>query len=150
MPLLEVNDNVRLHDGNSWSVKGKIIEVINPRSYIVLTHNGSKLRRNRVDILLSKRIIHDSYDSDDDSLLITISQDDIPNVIDLDIHQDPDNIPDDIDLMDEPITNNDIDAEVLQPDVTDNQEVPPVAHPITTRSGRNVIPPMRFTDYECS
>ena len=36
LPPLELNDKVRLHDGKSWSVKGKIVEVCKePRSYMV-------------------------------------------------------------------------------------------------------------------
>ena len=52
LSVLRLNDKVRLHDGKSWSIKGKIIDVSNkPRSYIVLTEDGSKLHRNKKHIL---------------------------------------------------------------------------------------------------
>ena len=45
LSVLRLNDKVRLHDGKSWSIKGKIIDFSNkPRSYIVLTEDGPKLR----------------------------------------------------------------------------------------------------------
>ena len=53
---LQVNDEVRLFDGKKWSIKGTVIENSNhPRSYVMHTQKGTKLRRNRKHILLTRR-----------------------------------------------------------------------------------------------
>ena len=53
---LEIDDSVRLHDGQNWSIKGTIVDVLDhPRSYIVSTSKGTKVRRNRKQILLTKK-----------------------------------------------------------------------------------------------
>ena len=55
LSVLRLNDKVRMHDGKSWSIKGKIIDVSNkPRPYIVLTEDGSKLRRNKKHYIIYK------------------------------------------------------------------------------------------------
>ena len=58
LSVLRLNDEVRLHDGKSWSIKGKIIDVSNtPCSYIVLTEDGSKLRRNRKHYIIQNLVV---------------------------------------------------------------------------------------------
>ena len=51
MPSLCIGDRVRIHEGKTWSCMGKIIELVEPRSAVVLTDKGTKIRRNRRDIL---------------------------------------------------------------------------------------------------
>ena len=57
LPPLKENDIVHLYDGTNWTIKGKIIEQLKdqPRSYLVKTQNGNIIKRNRKDILLSKK-----------------------------------------------------------------------------------------------
>ena len=46
--------NVKIHDGNSWSIQGQVIQKAEtPRSYIVQTESGRQLRRNRQDLLVT-------------------------------------------------------------------------------------------------
>ena len=55
LPDLSKGDNVRLQDTNrqKWSLPGTVVEKVAPRSYVVKTDSGSRLRRNRRDILFS-------------------------------------------------------------------------------------------------
>ena len=48
---------MRLYDGTNWTIKGKIIEQLKdqPCSYLVKTQNSNIIKRNRKDILLSKK-----------------------------------------------------------------------------------------------
>ena len=47
LPLI-IGDHVRLHDGKTWSRKGKVIKRCEqPRSYLILKENSRKPRRNR-------------------------------------------------------------------------------------------------------
>ena len=57
LPPLKENDIVRLYDGTNWTIKGKIIKQLKdqPRSYLVKTQNGKIIKRNRKDVLLSKK-----------------------------------------------------------------------------------------------
>ena len=57
LPPLKVDDDVRIyhHDKQNWSIKGKIIQLADTgRSYIIRTHNGSVLARNRKHIKIDK------------------------------------------------------------------------------------------------
>ena len=57
LPPLKINDSVRVRDGRTW-VPAKVIDKHTaPRSYIVLTENGMKLRRNRAHLLATKEDI---------------------------------------------------------------------------------------------
>lgn len=38
---------VRIHDGQSWSTKAKVLRAVGPRSYMLETEHGRRLRRNR-------------------------------------------------------------------------------------------------------
>ena len=57
LPPLKENDIVCLYNGTNWTIKGKIIKQFKdqPRSYLVKTQNGKIIKRNRKDILLSKK-----------------------------------------------------------------------------------------------
>jgi hypothetical protein len=57
LPPLKTDDNVRVyhHDKHDWSIKGKILRPADTnRSYIIQTHNGAVLARNRKHIKLDK------------------------------------------------------------------------------------------------
>ena len=76
-PQLKKNDEVRLHDGQTWKMKGEIVEHLNelPPSYLIRTENGNILRRNRKHILLRKGGNSDSYfknETDNDEYLFSI------------------------------------------------------------------------------
>ena len=63
LTVLNPGDNVRLHDGNTWSRKGIIVKkLLEPRSYLVKT-SGKLLRRNRKHILQTD----EKFESDDES-----------------------------------------------------------------------------------
>ena len=63
---LSLNDEVRIHNGKSWKIKGIVVGFSkNPRSYFVRTENGNTLRRNRRHLLLVKS--HSTYTSQEDS-----------------------------------------------------------------------------------
>ena len=48
----KIGDHVRLHDGKTWSRKGKVIKRCEQlRSYFILKENGCKPRRNRQHLL---------------------------------------------------------------------------------------------------
>ena len=55
--------NVRLHDRQTWKVKGEFVEYLNepPRSHLIRTENGNILRRNRKHILIIKGRNSNSY-----------------------------------------------------------------------------------------
>ncbi len=57
LPLLEPGNVVRVHRDNpsDWRIKGEVIEKVAPRSYLVKTDAGGLLRRNRRDLLLTKK-----------------------------------------------------------------------------------------------
>ena len=53
LPVLNIDDKVRLHDGKSWSIKGTVVRRLKyPRSYIIMTSKGTTLRRNRRDTFM--------------------------------------------------------------------------------------------------
>ena len=78
LPQLKKNDKVRLHDGQTWKIKGEeIVEHLNepPRSYLMRTENGDILRRNRKCIILRKGGNSDSCfknETDEDEYLFNI------------------------------------------------------------------------------
>ena len=77
LPALKVNDKVRIHDGESWSIKGKVSKISeHPRSYLIKTNKGTILRRNRRHILLDQTSDYDVDDNegDDDYSLIDLSE----------------------------------------------------------------------------
>jgi transposase InsO family protein len=47
LPVLNEGDNVRIHDGQTWSRRGTILtKAAEPRSYMLKTEDGKTLRRN--------------------------------------------------------------------------------------------------------
>ena len=56
LPQLKKNGKVRLHDGQTWKIKGEIVKHLNkpPRSYLIRTENVNILRPNRKHMLLRK------------------------------------------------------------------------------------------------
>ena len=58
-----IQRKVRLHDGQTWKIKGEFVEYLNepPRSHLIRTENGNILRRNRKHILLWKGRNSNSY-----------------------------------------------------------------------------------------
>ena len=110
LPSLKPHDTVRIQNGTSWHEKGKVIEPLEqpPRSYTVETENGSILRRNRRDLMITKEKFTPSPDTD---------------------------------IM--PSTNTATEQD--QDDFTHSRDSSPV--PVCTRSGRQVIRPIRYKDY---
>ncbi|XP_048255270.1 uncharacterized protein K02A2.6-like [Haliotis rufescens] len=55
LPQLEPGSSVRVYrdTSNDWKTKGKIVQKVAPRSYLVQTEGGGRLRRNRRDLLLT-------------------------------------------------------------------------------------------------
>ena len=43
LPKLKKNDKVKLHNGQTWQIKGEIVEHLNepPRSHLIRTENGT-------------------------------------------------------------------------------------------------------------
>ena len=73
-----MNDNVRIHDGKSWSIKEKVSKISgHPRSYLIKTNKGTTLRRNRRHILLDQTSDYnvDDNEEDEDYSLIDLSED---------------------------------------------------------------------------
>ena len=127
---LHKNDRVRLHDGRSWSLKGKIVDVLDkPRSYVVLTENGSRLRRNRKHIL-------------PDTTTYVDRNDDCSSELDFDhvITPEPDSILDLSNLLDD--LNIDDTGVILPAQINNND-----AQVNVTRSGRIILRPARLNDY---
>ena len=59
LPQLKKNDKVRLHEEQTWKIKGEIVKRLDepPRSYLIRTENGNILHRNRNTYYLEKREI---------------------------------------------------------------------------------------------
>ena len=71
LPKLSIGDRVRIHEGKSWSRLGRVVNVKDPRSYVVRTDKGTTLRRNRRDVLkvpddMNLANDYDVIDSEDD------------------------------------------------------------------------------------
>ena len=66
LPSLKPHDTFRIQNGTSWHEKGKVIEPLEqpPRSYTVETENGSILRRNRRDLMITKEKFTPSPDTE--------------------------------------------------------------------------------------
>ena len=158
LPKLHINDQVRVHDGRSWAKRGKIVEVLGdkPRSYKVLTENGSKIRRNRRHLLVDKHNYTDTMsDSDDGYSLIDFNEEIVNN---------RNNVNDNEVLVPELVANEDIIQVAPQPGDNNNNllmdELDPIpVHPIpandeqtcrqiTTRAGRVIVMPRRYSYYE--
>lgn len=48
---LQSGNTVRVHNGKDWVLRGQIVKSVAPRSYDVVTEDGSVLRRNRLHLL---------------------------------------------------------------------------------------------------
>ena len=65
LPELHIGVQIRIHDGRSWARRGKVIGLSdNPRTYKLLTENGSKIRRNRKHILVDRHRYPDKTQDD--------------------------------------------------------------------------------------
>jgi hypothetical protein len=54
LPAIRPGNTVRMKTiSNRWTVKGTVLSKVGPRSYLIRTENGSILRRNRRDLLLT-------------------------------------------------------------------------------------------------
>ena len=137
LPALKLNDDVQIHDGKSWSIKGKVSKISeHPRSYLFKTNNGTILRRNRRHILLDQTSDYDVDDNegDNDYSLIGLSEvtpDFNSSMLELST------------LMDDLVIDED-NNEMLQP--VNVNETPEVVR--TTRSGRVINIPQRFGEYD--
>ena len=141
LPELSLNDKVRLHDGKSWSIKGKVVDVsTKPRSYIILTENGSKLRRNRKQILRTKTS-SDLHLNEDSYSLIDFSETD--NLIDIQIPDIPPPVVEQFDPI--PVVQQPVIQPVLPNNDLDGNAMP---EPTVTRSGRVINIPQRYSEYE--
>ena len=60
---LKKNDKVRLRDGQTWKIKGEIVECLNKsqQSYLIRTENGNIFCHNRKHILRRKGGNSDSF-----------------------------------------------------------------------------------------
>ena len=77
LPQLKKNDKVRLHEEQTWKIKGEIVKRLDepPRSYLIRTENGNILHRNRKHILFRKEGNSDSFfknETDDNEYLFNI------------------------------------------------------------------------------
>lgn len=54
LPPLHHGDTVRIWSGNKWGTKAKVLDLVAPRSYRVLTEDGSEFRKNRQDLRKTK------------------------------------------------------------------------------------------------
>ena len=164
---LEINDKVRLHDGKKWSIKGTIVKQLKyPRSYLVLTQNGTKVRRNRRHILLTKKANKSDKLTDNDSngsfSLIGEQVQDV--IVDLDNEMIRNN---ELDLHNEMIRNNELDLHNDIDTIRNNemdlhnelslidgdihlpvQPIQPIQ--VTTRSGRSIHAPSYLRDFDTS
>ena len=64
---LEVNDCVRVrnHERHVWAEKAKVLEMVGPKSYSVVTESGSRLKRNRRDLLKVKDTFNEQEELED-------------------------------------------------------------------------------------
>lgn len=70
LPKLQPGDNVRFHDGNSWSRRAKVVkEAPEPRSYFIKTDKQTTVRRNRRHLLKTNEKFDLDDSSDQESLL---------------------------------------------------------------------------------
>lgn len=70
LPELNPGDSVRVLSDNKWKMKGRVLEkLIYPRSYLVETEKGTKIRRNRRHLLKTKENIHIQPEYDYESIL---------------------------------------------------------------------------------
>ena len=109
----------------------------NPRSYMLLTGNGSKIRRNRKHILVDRHKYPDKT-QDDCYSLIDLSEETVNN---RELHVAPQ--PNNVNSQDPPNEQFDpIPVEII-PDNNEAEE-----QVLTTRSGRVINMPSRCGDYE--
>ena len=124
LPPLKINDSVRLHGGKTWTITGKVTKQLDDitRFYLVETNKGI-LRRNRQHILLDRRINSSKSTTIDDydSIIITRTTN----------------------VANNPPNTNDTSNELNDENVNDPS-------PVRTRSGRQVIWPIRYNDYVIS
>mgnify|MGYP002803598375 CR=1 FL=1 len=74
LPSLDKGQHVRVRDGKTWPLKGKVMEKAQqPRSYIVKTEKGSFIRRNRKGLLASPEMFEPQEMSDIESEIPTSS-----------------------------------------------------------------------------
>ena len=133
LPELHIGVQIRIHDG-----RGKVIGLSdNPRSYMLLTENGSKIRRNRKHILVDRHKYPDKT-QDDCYSLIDLSEETVNN---RELHVAPQ--PNNVNSQDAPNEQFDpIPVEII-PDNNEAEE-----QVLTTRSGRVINMPSRYGDYE--
>ena len=143
---LSINSDVRLHDGEKWSIRGKVVEILNdPRSYVVLTSYGKRLRRNRKHILLiPDNTRNDSNAKDSDDRYSFADSDEFPRNLE------PLNTPDEMVIDNE--NDSAVDDSILvnpENDTLSNESMNVNEHPVgVTRSGRFVIRPRYLKDYQ--
>ena len=134
LPALNVNDKFRIHDGKTWSIRGKVSKISgHPRSYLIETSNGTNLRRNRKHILLDQSSDNKVEDKDDYSLIDLSEYTPDLNTSILELSN----------LMDDLVIDDDHN-DTLQP--VHLNETPEVV--MTTRSGRVINIPRRLAEYD--
>ena len=88
LKTLHVDDEVRLHDGKQWSIKGVVKEVLDsPRSYLINTSRGTTVRRTRRHIQLTKKAPCRGNNVEEDDDYFNLFDDlvtDIPEVVEQD------------------------------------------------------------------
>ena len=139
LPELEIGDTVRIYGDKSWSRTGLVSKIHeNPRSYIIKTDNGSKIRRNRKDLL---KVQNQLSRMDNDYPYSDIDEQE-DNYVDNEVEAE--NMQEEIVHMD--IENQDIsihdEDDILHDDENDLHQR------VVTRSGRVINPPSYLDAYE--
>ena len=77
LPVLTNGSPVRLYDfdNENWLMKGKVVEMVSPRSYLVRCENGAIYRRNRVHLRLDKSfyVAHKFTDDESNDMNVSVS-----------------------------------------------------------------------------
>ncbi|XP_077485248.1 uncharacterized protein LOC144095362 [Amblyomma americanum] len=56
LPPLQPGDSVRIRSGSKWGTKAIVLDLVAPRSYRIMTEDGSEFRRNRQDLRKTREI----------------------------------------------------------------------------------------------
>lgn len=131
LPLLKEGEAVRVKHDNEWKRAVVLEKHHSPRSFIVQTEEGSKLRRNRRDLIQTNETPRrpSTYDADSD---LSESTSDSTNT-----QLQPSST-----VLMQPIQH--LKVAVQEENLNPVHTVKPL---VVTRSGRTVQPPVKFQDY---
>ena len=97
LSTLKPGDNVRFHDGNSWSRRAIVLtKCKEPRSYIVRTDKNTTIRRNRRHLLKTNEQFdfNENFSSDDNESLLYETSEDSDATIAYDEEEEQQQVPD--------------------------------------------------------